>query len=261
MSIPILLAALAQAAAPLPATGQWGIQVGNNMCVVTHTFGNGARGTTLALRPWPLGEVADLILVTQFGDDGVSRGSEHLAVDNDAVFDSGYVNVPLNSRGMIVSSYSDGLLKSLARAKSLAVTLDQQRHIELQLPEMQPALDALGACKALLLKNLGIDPAWEADLGTGPKEIGDKSRWFTAEDYPRTSLMLGAQGTTHLLLTIGADGRISKCVNFGNTSNDEMDFAACKLFQARGRYQPARNKRGEPMVSYIYTGINWVIPG
>lgn len=97
-------------------------------------------------------------------------------------------------------------------------------------------------------------------MATPPEPIGDEKHWFSANDYPEMPLSGGAQGTTHLLLTIGVDGRVSRCVTFGSTGNKDMDQAACKLFQARGHYRPAKDKQGQSMVSYVHEGISWVIP-
>jgi len=258
---PILLAMLAQATTPLAATGKWVIEGDNNMCALLRPFGDGGDKVTWGLRLWPLGENVDVVTFTQSMAMDVDRGNVQAAIDTAAPVSSTYVRFSVGHGQRLGSAtFPASLLAALADAKQLTLAFERQKPIQLQLPDMKPGLKALDGCKALLLKSLSIDPAWEAQVATPAQPIGKERNWFSSDDYPSTAIEGGMQGTSQMLLTIGTDGRVARCVTFGSTGNKEMDAAACQGFQRKGRYSPARDKQGRPVLSYTSGLVSWVIP-
>ena len=72
---------------------------------------------------------------------------------------------------------------------------------------------------------------------------------------------MGAQGTTQMLWTIGVDGRVGECRIVSPSGQEELDKAACRAMTLRGRYAPAKDANGQPMVSHQTRKVKWRLPG
>lgn len=261
MLLGIILAVAAQASAPLQPTGKWVVEGNGNMCALLHEFGEGGSKIMLGIRPWPIGGQTDILLFTDGMKNGVDRGVEHLAVGAAPALDSPYFRYSLAVRNqrLTTGTYPDSVLQQLETAKELAVSVDRRQPVRIALPDMGPALKALRGCGNLLLNSLRIDPASWARAATAPEPLSDSRNWFSLDDYPPSAVNGGMEGVVHLLLTIGANGRVVRCVPFGGTGNAEMDNAACGGFVRRGQFRPARDASGQPVVGYAYEGVNWKI--
>jgi hypothetical protein len=258
----ITLALLAQAAAvPLPATGKWILEGDNNMCALLRTFGEGRNQITLGIRPWPLGGRADILVFTPDNSEGLDQGYEQLSFDAGAPAKVWYQSYEIQNKyvRLHTATFDDVALAPAATAKELDVVFGEGPAVRLALPDMTAGLKALDNCKSLLLKSLGVDPDWQAKIATAPVPTENPSRWFSSKDYPDSALMYGGQGLTRMLITVGTDGRVMQCVNFGSSGNAKMDAAACKGFQTKGRFNPARDMRGRPIVGYFVFGLNFHI--
>jgi protein TonB len=61
-------------------------------------------------------------------------------------------------------------------------------------------------------------------------------------------------GQVVLGLTVGADGRISRCQPLSSSGNPALDSELCRRMTERSRWQPARDRAGRPVtVSVRYT--------
>ena len=265
MIIAAIVAILAQAATPAPAlppSGKWVIEGENNMCALLHGYGAEKPDVTLGIRPWPIGGGVDILLFTKSIDPDPTGGSAHLTIDAATSMDGYYQSYALAGHNMRLATLgvSGGSADAFVSAKQITVSLDRGRPITVSVPDSKAAFAALANCNTVLLKSLGIDPAWAHNVAVPAEPIGSQRGWFSPDDYPTTALRGGAQGTSSLLITVGVDGRVSHCSNFGSAGNADIDAAACDAIRKRGRYQPARDAQGKPVVSYLTLRTRWQIP-
>lgn len=61
-------------------------------------------------------------------------------------------------------------------------------------------------------------------------------------------------------LTVGPDGRVSRCTVTQSSGNAALDAATCRIIEQRFRYRPATNPYGEPVVSTVSTTFDWIPP-
>jgi TonB family protein len=90
---------------------------------------------------------------------------------------------------------------------------------------------------------------------------GSVAGLFRPEDYPAGAAARGAQGTVEARLTIGPDGLVQSCTVTGSAGDAELDAATCTVLQARARYTPARDSRGQPVSDTATVRIGWVLTG
>jgi protein TonB len=80
------------------------------------------------------------------------------------------------------------------------------------------------------------------------------------EDYPRSALRAGAEGSVSVRYTVGTDGRVSGCTVTRSSGHSELDSTTCALIERRFRYRPARNSEGEPAPETVRKTFDWLLP-
>ena len=96
-----------------------------------------------------------------------------------------------------------------------------------------------------------------AAQGATPK--GNRLSWFSNDDYPESAKREGFdQGVTGVTLVINEQGKVESCAIAQTSGNDALDQVTCRLFQRRGRYNPARAEGGAAMKQTLNDRVKWV---
>jgi hypothetical protein len=248
--------------APLQPSGKWLVEGQDNMCALSHAYGEGKEAVTLGFRPWPTGDMVDVIWFSHTMDSSVRDGTAQIrfeAGESPAI--SPYTSFALAGRGERLSSFtiSQTMLPYLERSRTVTVTFDGKTAATVAPSGVKAALAALSSCETLLYASLGVDPTFRSRVASPATPKGSERSWFGPKDYPPEAVHGGAQGRTLMLLTIDVDGRISKCVPFGRSGNAAIDKASCGTYTRRGRFNPAIGKDGQPMVSYYIGRVHWTL--
>ena len=83
---------------------------------------------------------------------------------------------------------------------------------------------------------------------------------FSSDDYPTDALRRGDEGTVGVRLTIGTDGRASRCVVTASSHSPSLDAATCHILTERAGFAPALDRRGKPTIDHYGQRITWRIP-
>lgn len=70
---------------------------------------------------------------------------------------------------------------------------------------------------------------------------------ITNADYPPSARAARQGGTVTTHFNVGTDGRASKCRVVKSSGNADIDATTCRLIEQRFRFEPARNKAGQPI--------------
>ena len=89
---------------------------------------------------------------------------------------------------------------------------------------------------------------------------GNAGRWVTTNDYPSRSLREEEEGVTTVTLTIDSSGRVSNCRVSGSSGHSRLDEATCSNMQRRARFNPAKDKAGNPTTGTYTQSVRWQIP-
>jgi protein TonB len=87
--------------------------------------------------------------------------------------------------------------------------------------------------------------------GTGGGGVGSRAKLVSGRinnsDYPKSATAARQGGAVTAHFTVGVDGRASKCRVVKSSGNADIDATTCRLIEQRFRYEPARNKAGQPI--------------
>lgn len=260
IGVPLLLAAAA--AAPLQPNGNWSVAYESSMCLASRKFGP-AGDVTLMLRPSPLGDNLEVTFVMGGSNDRrvVLGGDATLVIEpGGRTFDASYEawrSQSLGGRAIIL--YTDQeLLGQLTDDGSLTFKAPKELELSVSTRHLTKLMPVISDCKKKVAQHWGVDLAELDRMSVPAKPAVDPSRWVSPNDYP-TDVLRGRQsGASTLVWTIGTDGRVSDCKVVASSGVDSLDRAGCRAITARGRYTPALDKAGKPMISHSMRRIMWI---
>ncbi|MFN4222329.1 MAG: TonB family protein [Novosphingobium meiothermophilum] len=82
----------------------------------------------------------------------------------------------------------------------------------------------------------------------------------SARDYPAASRDDRIGKRVVIVLTVGTDGRVSKCRVWRPSGVPDADAVTCRLAQERFRFRPATDSEGNPVVSEYGWEQRWFAP-
>ncbi len=84
--------------------------------------------------------------------------------------------------------------------------------------------------------------------------------WVNSSDYPPLALLNQWEGTTGFHLDISPDGRVMNCTITATSGYSMLDQMTCSNLKRRGRFQPALDEKGQPIVGGYASRVRWVLP-
>lgn len=79
-------------------------------------------------------------------------------------------------------------------------------------------------------------------------------------DLPDGILQPGASAGVTVRYVVGVDGRVGGCTVIGTSGLPQVDAVPCPLIEARFRFRPARDARGQPVPDTIEETHTWFEP-
>lgn len=113
-----------------------------------------------------------------------------------------------------------------------------------------------GAAAALLI---AITPA-AARTPIPPQPTGNPATWITTNDYPVSALRAKTEGRVMFRLSVGVDGRPTRCEITESIGSAELDQATCSLMLRRATFTPAQDKAGRTVAGTYANAVRWRIP-
>jgi TonB family protein len=254
----LLLAAMADPVALAPSS-KWQVEYAESMCILSRNFGTGADMVTLGLRPLPMSQHSEIVLVTR--DKAPNRLNGHaeialLPAAHPAV--GSFSRFPMSTgQGRIATmSFEDDALAGIEQASAIDIRLDKATR-RLATPGIAGAMKALSACQDNLLVHWGIDPGERQREVTHPS--GNPARFFSPGDYPMSATSIGARGRVVAIGTVAIDGHVEACIVVETSGNKSLDEATCRIMRDKVRFTPARDKDGKAVPSHYVLPVRWVL--
>jgi len=79
-------------------------------------------------------------------------------------------------------------------------------------------------------------------------------------NYPPAQLIAGIQGTASFEVDLAKDGKVTKCKITQTSGNAELDSQTCIQLLKTGRFKPAVDLAGRPIISTYSSKLRWSIP-
>ncbi len=97
--------------------------------------------------------------------------------------------------------------------------------------------------------------------GTGGGGVAARARMvsgrITNADYPPSARAARQGGTVTAHFNVGTDGRARNCSVVKSSGNADIDATTCRLIEQRFRFEPARNKAGQPITDVTGWQQTW----
>jgi TonB family protein len=91
----------------------------------------------------------------------------------------------------------------------------------------------------------------------GPRPTGSPQNWVTDDDYPAEALRAGQHGTVAFRLDLDAAGAVTGCTVTSSSGSALLDARTCELLRLRGRFVPARDRKGRAIASGWSARFTW----
>jgi TonB family protein len=259
MMLSLLALAVMADPATLAPSSKWQVEYAESMCILSRNFGTGTEMVTLGLRPLPMSQHSEIVLVTQDKAEDKWGGHAEIALLPAARASSGTFNrfAMAKGKGRIATLFfEDDALAGIEQASAIDIRLDKTTR-RLATPGMAGAMGVLSACQDNLLKHWGIDPAERQREATHVS--GNPGRFFGPNDYPSGARRIGAQGRVVAIGTVATDGHVEACVVAESSGNAALDETTCRIMRDKVHFTPARDKDGKAMASHYVMPVRWLL--
>jgi protein TonB len=92
--------------------------------------------------------------------------------------------------------------------------------------------------------------------GTPPRQIRGE---ISDHDWPSRAAQAAGGGTVSVIYTVETDGRATHCEITHSSGSEELDDTTCRLIEQRFRFEPSRDRSGQPIRSTIVQDHEWVV--
>jgi TonB family protein len=251
----LLLQQAPAATAPLQPTGKWQVAFEESLCAMSRPYGAAEQGPTLAFRPFPMNDRAEVAIVEPRGKNARRDGAAEVAFAPGRTLPASFSAFGTAQGVRVVHVYLDrSLLHELAGAESVTIRADN-RSYAFAVPKAASALKVLDQCETSLLQQWGVDPALKT--GALAKLRGNPSSYFSPADYPTEALRAEHRGRAVALLAVSAGGSVSSCRIVESSGAPTLDTETCRIAQQRLRFDPALDAAGKPVASQYLLPVRW----
>lgn len=237
---------------------KWVVDFDDQRCFASRRFRSTTESLILGISPWPIFDWTKVVIERPGKVDGMLPLKGEVSVDGGKPYDVFMMTADSANDGRIIYSFTlpGAALDELKGGQQLHVQ-SRQLNADIPLTSLTPVISKLNECIPLLLEHWGHPKEKQAIQASYPVIRGLP---FRTGDYPGTAIRRGAVGAVESLLSIGIDGRVSDCKIIRSSGHQDLDKRTCETLIKRGRFDPARDRNGEPMVSPYFQSINWIMP-
>ncbi len=266
--------AMSEKAERLAPRAAWHLEYGESRCRLARWFGDEAKPHLLIMeqagprRQFTLTMAGPQIRSFQRSESfwiGMERdeplkevnffGRSELNGVGDAIIIRSHDIGPTLKRGTVRAAGID-----LEEASSIdrVVIRNGRRIVSFEAGNIRKPFEALNQCTDSLLARWGLDP--EQHQAFVPAYLLDSAsvKGRIEARYPRSALSRREEALVSVTVIVEADGSVSNCMVENATPAENLESPACEEL-ATARFEPARNAQGEPMRSFMSTGITYTM--
>ena len=286
-------AALANDEEPLvfAPTSQWNVDYGAESCELRRLFSDGTRqlilkipGTTVSGKRWisilveglkTRGPATGKSVVEFLPTVGEMEKRPHYTLETEVDYWGIYTPAEIYERAESeeLSLFSianddsqgrDSFFQALeeeraTREKEVTGLLVEEAFKEdllIETGSMNAAMTVLRDC----IKSLPAAWGVEEEAAYPPKPV-DQYSWTrrVVEGYPSEALRNGEIGNLPVVLVIGTNGRVEKCIVPSSPASQTLKDATCNILKRYAKFEPARNEAGDAIRSLWRTSVIYQI--
>ena len=104
--------------------------------------------------------------------------------------------------------------------------------------------------------------SWGPGDGGGGLDDETPPRWrrgrLKDSDYPRGLGEAGISGRVSVRYLVDVDGRVARCTVTRSSGSADLDDTTCRLIRERFRFDPSRDRQGNPVAATIVESHEWL---
>jgi TonB family protein len=251
-------AQVAAANPPMQPVKPWVLDYADTQCIAYRDYGDVKNPVTLAIRPAPLGETYEL-LVLRHGSGPVLAEEAKGRVD----FGHGPIKAWLLSYGpkgqkVNIHQFRISAAEMAQARKAISVSFFAKGYLDasFMLGVMPELLDGLAKCTVDLQHYWNVSAARDGRIAVPAK--GQVRAIFSSEDYPAEAMYRSQEGSSQFLLLIDEHGKVAGCHVVKASGVPIFDVMGCQVIRERSKFKPALDAKGVPVrSSYVTPQINW----
>ena len=237
-------------------SGKWVVDFSETGCIASREYSVGSGNWAIGLEPVPATSKTSLLLLVpdgspRFDDARISVGGAKISSTGMTLRGS-----DTRQRRLYASELQSDELERLQRAERLTISLED-RDFPFAVETLDDLMPVLERCVSQFFERWGFSQERQTKLATYPVPKKELLRYLTSYDYPSSALQRGAMGAVDILLMIGTDGRPTSCTVTQSSGHQDLDEASCEVFVQRARFDPARDKAGQPMEAPYTVQLRW----
>jgi len=260
--IPLLNAAANAAAASPPTaqpTGKWVIEFEHERCTAARAYSDGKTEFAIGFQPIPTLGFDELIVQIPKTVKGLEYFGAQLWLGGGERIDAHARAVATTKPGLSRYSVDVGRneVERLVQNPDLRIASDEGPPVHVRLDQFPEVAKTLKECEAGLLEEWGLSRPAQQSLKSFPQPKAEPAAYFFDEDYPTKAVQSGAIGAIQARITVNTDGRPVDCHIMQTSGHKDLDDATCVIFVKRARFEPARDKSGNAVVSPYVFRVTW----
>lgn len=249
-------------AVPMAPSDKWLANMETDGCLLQRRYGTPDQSYVLGFRPWPMADFVEVVLLMppSVGLPTEGYASVNLGKDQEPLkvrFQSAVPTINDKKRRAVITRVPVDNLAELEAAPSITFQFSRGREFAFALNSTKQAFGVLDTCKRKLMEYWKLDPSEADKIGTPARPHGDPTRWYPPSAYPSRASSENRTGRVIIFFEIGLDGRVSSCRTVDSSNVEGLDERSCSLMMRNGRFSPATDRDGKPMVSHQVEVIRW----
>jgi len=258
MAAVLVVPTVASADQPLQPIKPWVVDYADTQCIAYREYGDVASPVTLAIRPAPLGESYELMILRQRSgtvlaeeiEGGVDFGRRRIKT---WMLSYGVKSQKVNIHQFRISAVQMAQARS---AKSVSFFANGGPDSSFMLGAMPELLDGLSKCTLDLQRYWNMGAAADGRLAVPSKD--EVRPIFSSDDYPAEALSRWQEGSSQFLLLIDEHGKVAGCHVVKESGVPIFDVMGCQVIRERSKFSPALDAKGIPVrSSYITPQVVW----
>lgn len=258
----MLAAPMPEPAAPLPALGKWSVAYHESSCTLSRSFGDAAAPVKLDFTPAALGGRMAILFAAPAG-----KGRQHregaatlLLLPGNRTLTTSYQSLEQRDKGqhVVVMNLDGEATGGWQDVEALAIALDKAPPVTIALQGMAAGVRALQQCHDDLLRGWEVDPAELTRVVVKPKLMTDLGEIYSTEVL-REGVLRGAPSRIMMIFKVDSEGWVRKCRVVASSGIAMLNAGTCALATTKLRYEPARDKDGQPTASHILLAVRWPV--
>lgn len=234
---------------------KWKVDYDIEQCAATRQFGSHRDPVTLMIKPTPISEVVQLLLLMDGFESRARQFDAVISLGKAAPVKAHQLNYGLKRRTRLVNLTGD---QAAPLSQSDKIVWEARgANFVLETGSLERVMQMLGDCRNKLRDFWNISPERAQLLKQGPVPAQPIITLFTSGHYPAQALREGDSGMTSVVALVDEKGAVRECIIDQTSGYATLDAQTCIVIRNKARFIPAIDQNGRPVRGFYGQRVRW----